>query len=183
MLTFTRRTVRVAPHVPRILTDLHTTHDLATIFIDLIPGLHELLRQGTGGKPHLESLRPSGPDVPGQIRIMRVLRQRGPLTMQELATATDVSAPTVSGIVKRLAAQEVVARRPHEEDGRVVLVDLTPAGRAAMEVFRESRIDALQARLAILDPEDRDAISNALPALQRLFDMNRPADATRCECS
>jgi len=171
MLTFFRRTDRGAPEMTRILTVLHTTHDLATIFVDLIPGLHELLRQGTGGKPHLDSLRPSGPDVPGQIRIMRVLRQRGPLTMQELATATDVSAPTVSGIVKRLAAQQVVDRRPHEEDGRVVLVDLTPEGRAAIEAFRESRIGALRARLDILDPADRDAIANALPALQRLFDM------------
>lgn len=157
--------------------------DIASVFVDLIPGLHEILRQGAGGKPHLDSLRPSGPDVPGQIRIMRVLRQRGPLTMQELAIATEVSAPTVSGIVKRLAAQRVVARLPHEEDGRVVLVDLTPEGRAAMDAFRQSRIDALQARLDALEPGDRDAIGQALPALQRLFDMNRPAGAAPSECS
>jgi len=183
MLTFSWRTVSGALIVTRMFTAVHAANDIATVFVDLIPGLHELLRQGTGGKPHFESLRPSGPDVPGQIRIMRVLRQRGPLTMQELAAATDVSAPTVSGIVKRLAAQQVVARLPHVEDGRVVLVDLTPEGRAAMDAFRQSRIDALQARLDSLDPADRDAISDALPALQRLFDLNRPTDATRSECS
>lgn len=154
-----------------MLNPVPPAHDIATVFVDLIPGLHELLRQGASGKGRLESLRPSGPDVPGQIRIMRVLRQRGPLTMQELATATDVSAPTVSGIVKRLAAQQVVARRPHEEDGRVVLVELTPAGRAAMDEFRQARIDALQGRLASLDASDRETIAHALPALQRLFDM------------
>jgi DNA-binding MarR family transcriptional regulator len=145
--------------------------DIATSFFDLIPGLHEVLRQGTGGKPHLDSLRPAGPDVPGQIRVMRLLRRHGPQTMQELATATEVSAPTVSGIVKRLAAQGIVSRATHTRDGRVTVIDLTPEGRAAMDAFRQSRIDALRARLDALDGDDREAIRRALPALQRLFDM------------
>ncbi len=166
-----RKSRQRVPVALRMFSAVPAAHDIATIFVDLIPGLHELLRQGASGKPHLESLRPSGPDVPGQIRIMRVLRQRGPLTMLELATATDVSAPTVSGIVKRLAAQQVVARQPRQEDGRVVLVDLTPAGRAAMDDFRQVRIDALATRLASLDPADRETIADALPALQRLFEM------------
>ena len=157
---------------------MRTADDIATDFFDLIPGLHDLLRQGPGGKPHLESLRPAGPDVPGQIRVMRGLRRRGPLTMQELAAATDVSAPTVTGIVKRLVTQGIVSRQPHTDDGRVVVVDLTAEGRAAMDAFRQSRIDALQARIETLDSADREAIGQALPALQRLFSMHQPPGDT-----
>jgi DNA-binding MarR family transcriptional regulator len=158
-------------------TDFDT--DIATSFFEIIPRLHELLRQGRGGRMQLDALHPSGPDVPGQIRIMKLLRRCGPMTMNDLALATEVSAPTVSGIVKRLVTQGIVSRTPAPHDGRVIVVDLTPEGLAAMNAFRQSRIDALQQKLAALDPVERDAIAQALPALNRLLDLHAPSGCSR----
>jgi DNA-binding MarR family transcriptional regulator len=106
---------------------------------------------------------------------MKLLRRCGPMTMNDLALATEVAAPTVTGIVKRLVTQGIVSRAAALHDKRVIVVDLTPEGRAAMSAFRQSRIDVLQQKLAALEPGERDAIALALPALNQLLDLHAPS--------
>jgi DNA-binding MarR family transcriptional regulator len=44
--------------------------------------------------------------------------------------------PTVTQLIDKLEGRELVSRSRSEEDGRVVLVEITAAGAAALEVVR-----------------------------------------------
>ena len=55
----------------------------------------------------------------------------GPLTLTELATMLGLPLTTASDVVRRLEDRGHVSRRPHPDDGRAQLIELTPAGDAA----------------------------------------------------
>ncbi len=66
---------------------------------------------------------------PSQGRVLHVLGNRDGYEQQELASAMKVSAPTVSGILKRMEAEGLIARYPDPNDERVSRVSLTRKGR------------------------------------------------------
>src|SRR6266851_5657227 len=62
-------------------------------------------------------------------------RVRGPMTLGELSSRMMVSNGNVTGLVERLVADGLVARRPSPSDRRVQLVSLTPEGRRAFRAL------------------------------------------------
>lgn len=67
---------------------------------------------------------------PGQELALQALAMRGGMTMGELADMLDVKPPTVSKMVARLSAQNLVMRAGGGKDGRQVRVALTVDGEA-----------------------------------------------------
>jgi DNA-binding MarR family transcriptional regulator len=70
--------------------------------------------------------------------------------------------------VNCLEADGYVERRPHETDGRQVVVSLTDAGRAAVLADRQRRDAWLSRRLSELTPAERATLRDAAPILARL---------------
>ena len=92
-----------------------------------------------------------------QTRLLGVLRDRTP-TMNELATLLGLDKSSVTGLVDRAERRGLVARVPSSVDGRVVLVDLTGAGRALVsEVSADFESDA-EALLGRLSAPDRSLL-------------------------
>jgi DNA-binding MarR family transcriptional regulator len=60
----------------------------------------------------------------------------GPRRITQLATTEALAQPTVTQLIDKLEGRELVSRSRSEEDGRVVLVEITAAGAAALEVVR-----------------------------------------------
>jgi MarR family transcriptional regulator, lower aerobic nicotinate degradation pathway regulator len=88
-----------------------------------------------------------------QTRLLGVLRDRTP-TMHELATLLGLDKSSATGLVDRAERRGLVARVPSSADRRVVLVDLTDAGRALVaEVSAgfESDVETLLQRLSVPD--------------------------------
>ena len=110
-----------------------------------------------------------------QARVLSRLHDKGPARVTELARALQVSQPTMSALVQRLAGQGSVRRSPDAGDGRATVVELAPAGVDLLTALRASRADFLGAALAQLTAPERDAVERALPALQRLADLLEPA--------
>ncbi|MFD0592843.1 hypothetical protein ACFQZ4_10040 [Catellatospora coxensis] len=73
-------------------------------------------------------------------------------------------------IVTRLERDALAARTADPADRRVVLVEITQAGRDLLRHRRDVRAERVAALLAQLDAADRAAIEAALPALGRLAD-------------
>ncbi len=140
----------------------------------LLPPMNFLLRPGRPGS-HERRDEPPTPDMRGQFRMMMILQHAGQLTMNDLATAMNVTPPTVTGIVKRLVAQGDVVRIPDPDDGRMFRVELTEAGRARMEEHRARHIAKLERLISHLDTDDQHAINEAIPALERLLAIARRA--------
>src|SRR3954447_17692299 len=111
-----------------------------------------------------------GPSVPAAAVLTRLVRE-GPHRLTDLAAGEGVAQPGMTQLVTRLERDGLVRRSTSPDDGRVVLVAVTPAGELLVAQRREQRTEALVALLARLDRTDRDAVLAALPALDRLADL------------
>ncbi len=104
----------------------------------------------------------------GAMAVLGALHRNGDLTIGELAQHEHVQPPSMTRTVNCLERDGYVARRPHERDGRQVLVVLRESGRATVLADRVRR-DAWLARcLRELNPQERAVLRSAAPLLERL---------------
>ncbi len=104
-----------------------------------------------------------------QMGVLGVLyRTGGALTVGELAAAERVQPPSMTRTVNCLEDSGDVVRRPHETDGRQVVVELSEQGRARVLADRERRDAWLARRLQELTPEERAILRQAAPILANL---------------
>jgi DNA-binding MarR family transcriptional regulator len=67
----------------------------------------------------------------------------GPRRITELAKLERLKQPTMTALVQRLEHQDLVTPERDADDGRVVLVNLTEAGSAALDDYRAQARAAL----------------------------------------
>lgn len=100
--------------------------------------------------------------------VLAALRDHGPQRITALAAFEAVAQPTMTTLVGRLARDGLVERGGDPADARAVLVTITAEGLQRLLRIREARAAAIEARLAELDADEREALAAALPALERL---------------
>ncbi|SPO54672.1 Homoprotocatechuate degradative operon repressor [Pseudomonas sp. JV551A1] len=66
-----------------------------------------------------------------QWRVIRILRQQGELESHQLADLACILKPSMSGVLKRLERDGIVARRKSIEDQRRIFINLTVKGQQA----------------------------------------------------
>lgn len=93
----------------------------------------------------------------------------GPMRVTELAASQALAQPTVTQLVARLEEQGRVGRERHPGDGRVVLVSLTDAGRAALDGLRDAYRSTLREALASRSDADVRALAKATDMLGELI--------------
>lgn len=93
-----------------------------------------------------------------RMRLLWAIEAAGPQIMSELKDTLGVTARSVTSLVDGLEADGYVTRRPHPEDRRATVIELTPDGEEAME--RVHRLH--QARAAELFADLPDADQHAL---------------------
>ena len=95
----------------------------------------------------------------------------GPRRITELAEYERLAQPTMTQLVKRLEQSGLVTRERQADDGRVVLVDLTEAGVAAVADLRAQASAALGACLAEMPDEQVEALAAATETLARFVTL------------
>ena len=83
---------------------------------------------------------------------------------------------TRQGVAKHLAVLEeagLVERGAHPQDGRQVLITLTPAGEELVVRGRRERDEWLRARLGEIDAEERGTLREAVEILRRTLAQPR----------
>ncbi len=112
------------------------------------------------------------PDIPdAQIEVVRALlpssgsAERGPA---ELAEALHLNRSTVSNLLGAMEADGLVERRRADGDGRRVVVVLSPRALDLFGRFDQAAGELLRDALETLDPADREAVTAAVPALEKL---------------
>lgn len=103
-----------------------------------------------------------------QIAALGTLERHGPLTPRALAEHERVQPPSMTRVLAGLEERGLIARTPHETDGRQHLVLLTPEAQALVREDRRRREAWLARRLAELSVEERDLLRAAAPVLERL---------------
>ncbi len=95
--------------------------------------------------------------------VLLTFSSRGSLPLGKMGERLQVHPTSVTSIVRKLEADGHVVRRPHPEDGRAVLAEITPAGRAVVESATSELVGA-DFGLGVLGDGD----------LQRLSELLRP---------
>ena len=111
---------------------------------------------------------PDNPLSMGAMSVLGCLFRNGDLTVGELAAHERVQPPSMTRTVNALVERGYVTRRPHETDGRQVVVALSEQGRTTLLADRARRDAWLACRLRELTSEDRDVLRRAAPLLQQL---------------
>lgn len=151
--------------------------EISDDLLDLITTLLQVIRvdiaQTTETQPKTQELQDIAElrATQGQVKLLRILVERGRCTMQELAKALGVAQPSVTAMIKRLLTQELVKRVQDEQDWRVVQVYLTERGQRAVSLYRELRRTHLRRRLQHLSPEELAHLRVALPVLRHLIEV------------
>lgn len=151
--------------------------DIADELLDVVTSLLRRVRAGIPGEADTMQELPEWRDISelratsGQVRLLRILVQHQRCTMQELADQLGVAPPTVTAMIKRLLAQEVVERVRDEQDWRVVWISPTERGRRAVELYDQFRRANLQRRLAHLSQEELTQLQAALPVLKHIVEV------------
>lgn len=104
----------------------------------------------------------------GQMVVLGLLLRDGDQSIGDLARAERVQPPSMTRTVTCLESDGLVVRRPHESDGRQVVVSLTDTGTAAILSDRSRREAWLTERLHELTPDERAVLRDAAPILARL---------------
>ncbi|CAG7617940.1 MarR family winged helix-turn-helix transcriptional regulator [Leucobacter soli] len=108
--------------------------------------------------------------TPTRVHALWVLIGTGPATQQRLSEELGTTPRSVSALVDGLAAAGYVERRAHPEDGRAVLVSLTPAAAAMMGRMREDHRRLTDDLIGAVDASDRAAFERGLSAVMERLD-------------
>src|SRR4051794_34184225 len=99
----------------------------------------------------------------------------GPRRITELATTEVLAQPTVTQLVDRMQKRGLVERARHADDGRVVMVSITDAGRAVLDQTRSEYRAVLRRAASDLDDAELAALVSATETLKHLIDAVQEA--------
>lgn len=111
--------------------------------------------------------------TPTQISVLFTVVRDGPLPLTELAEREALNPTMLSRVLGGLCESGLTLRTADTGDRRVALAAPTAAGRRLRERIQRERSVALAAHLAELDPAERQAILDAIPALEALAERLR----------
>ncbi len=89
-----------------------------------------------------------------------------PLPPNEIADRLIISRATVTGLLDSLERRAYIRRRPHPSDRRMILAEITEAGRQAASAFRPIVHQCEKEWFGVLDEKEQQQLLVALHRLQ-----------------
>lgn len=106
----------------------------------------------------------------GELSLLIQVAQHPGVGIRRLAAIEGVSPPRISQAVQKLLVDGLVYRHQFPaEDRRRVGVDITPRGRQVLTSVRRRRTAWLAERLKTLEPDELEAVEQALAPLAKLL--------------
>lgn len=99
-----------------------------------------------------------------EMEVLSILRE-GPRRITELTELEGVAQPTMTLLIKRLQERGWVEREGVPDDGRVVMISLTPEGGAAQQRFHAQFLTAMRSDLQELSGPQVQALAAATETL------------------
>lgn len=103
-----------------------------------------------------------------QVSVLAAVDRHGPMTPGELAAHEGVRPPSATRTIGSLVDAGLLSRRPHDTDGRAVVIDLTDQARALLREDRRRRDAWMSQALDRLTPAERAVLRDAAALLDRL---------------
>lgn len=151
----------------RTLAETEATVDehLAGLPLDLaaLVAVQNLHRAASAVRRHLEQSALRGADLSWTaFNVLWLLWVHGPTESRSVAAEIGVSRATLSGVATTLERRGLLRRRPHRDDGRLVIFETTPAGRHLVaELFPLVNAEE-SASVRCLDDPERELLADLL---------------------
>jgi MarR family transcriptional regulator, transcriptional regulator for hemolysin len=114
------------------------------------------------------------------LQVLWILGEHGPLPVGRVAELLGVAVPNATGLIDRMAQRGLVARERVADDRRVVLVQVTAAGRSTADEVDGWRATVLERLLDRFDRQDLARIAEALD--ETLAELRLAADPDAAGC-
>lgn len=98
----------------------------------------------------------------GQMDSLDLLARQSSWRMSDLAEALRIDPSTATRAVQRLVSAGLAKRCPHDDDGRVVMVEVTDAGLARHADVNARRGELMAHMLGAFTPEERPLLAEML---------------------
>jgi DNA-binding MarR family transcriptional regulator len=108
-----------------------------------------------------------------EVGVLATLSE-GPRRITQLAMTEALAQPTVTQLIDKLEGRDLVARSRSEDDGRVVLVEITTAGADALEVVRTLIRANMREALADLPDAELTELAHAAETMGSLIEKLLP---------
>lgn len=132
----------------------------------------------TAFKTEMRARRPTELSVP-QFRMLIYLQRHAGARVSDVAEHLGLALSTTSQLIDGLLKRQYVLRETSTRDRRCATLSLTEQGNAMLVDVR-ARVHAwMDEKLAVLSPEEREALRVAMPALQAIF--RRPSENEECQ--
>jgi len=109
-----------------------------------------------------------------QMLCLYCLDREGPMTQSRLADQVSLGVSTITGIMDRLEAKNLVRRERSRTDRRMVIVTITDPGRDLTRSAPALLQDRLASGMQKLPPEEQRAIAEALERVVELLGTADP---------
>ena len=110
---------------------------------------------------------------PASIAALATIERSGPLTPSEVARIEGVQRPTATRILIRLTESGLVSRTADPDDGRSSFVQITAAGRKALNRLRKRKTAYLARTMRDLPDEDVATLARAAEILEQVLEKGR----------
>ncbi|TDU83342.1 DNA-binding MarR family transcriptional regulator [Kribbella voronezhensis] len=118
----------------------------------------------------LRALSASGQLSVLQVRVLLVIQQHGPLKLGDVARLLDMSLPSASRLVTRLADDGLLLRSTPSHDRRQVQLVVSAKGRKLLNRLRANRLRGITDVLAAMPPADRTALIRGMASFAKAAD-------------
>lgn len=118
-----------------------------------------------------------------QLSVIQVLFNHPKITLNELSEHVKLSKSTVSGIVDRLEAQDIVSRERPKDNRRTVSITLTERAKEKGEYFKELKTHFTSSILAGATAEELQKIIEGLELLESFMQKNNALESGQCQAT
>ena len=131
----------------------------------------------------LRAERPDSSVSLSALGMLSTLHRDGPMPAARLAQAERLRPQSLSRLIAQLDREGLITRRPGSEDRRMLILEITAAGRRALSRDMAARRAWLETAMCkVLLPGDRELLAQAAVAMLRLAEEGAaPASAAEDE--
>jgi DNA-binding MarR family transcriptional regulator len=102
---------------------------------------------------------------------MGTLSKKGPMSAGDLAACERVQPPSMTKVLASLEEKGLVTREAHPTDKRQAIIVLAQTGVELLDSERRQRDAWLSQRVAQLTPDERAALRDVIPVLDKLAEL------------
>ncbi len=97
-----------------------------------------------------------------QYGVLEVLFLDGPMTLKKIGERLFVSGANITCVIDNLEKEELVKRVPSNLDRRMIVAELTEAGREKIEAIYPLNTKNILETASVLTPEEQTTLNNVL---------------------